>query len=122
MFVIYLELLLLTISNDLPPNSSEQPEKVSIFGLSTRRYTLLMSPSKVVGSYPAFSPLPLQAVIFFCIFHNLTAIFQLRRAVLYVARTFLSRLIASDKPTNFFERETGLEPATCGLGSHRSTN
>ena len=50
-------------------------------------------------SYPAFSPLPLQAgaVVFCYVSYNLTAIKSLAWTVLCVARTFLSPARGSDK-------------------------
>ncbi len=63
------------------------------------RYTRSCNPRDVlpddiaasaVGSYPAFSPLPLRAVVFCYACHTLTNVRPLTCAVLYVARTFLS--------------------------------
>lgn len=54
---------------------------------------------RIVGSYPAFSPLPFRAVVFFCICHDLAAIFPLRRAVALCCPDFpLSHCCDSDKP------------------------
>ena len=55
--------------------------------------------ASAVGSYPAFSPLPLQAgaVVFCYVSYNLTAIKLLAWTVLCVARTFLSPARGSDK-------------------------
>ena len=118
---IYLLPSLPTTSNDLPPARASNPNIPVYLAFQPADAQLSTSLPILVGSYPAFSPLPLRAVVFFYMYHNLAAVFQLRRAVLYVARTFLSHVCASDRPA-CFERETGVEPATCGLGSRRSAN
>ncbi len=82
------------------------------------RYTRSCNPRDVlpddiaasaVGSYPAFSPLPLRAVVLCYACHTLTNVRPLTCAVLYVARTFLSpprraatRRTCASKDTLFF--------------------
>ena len=55
-----------------------------------------MLPPNPVGSYPTFSPLP-EGGYFLLHLHDLTAIFPLRSAVLFVVRTFLLPM-AGDRP------------------------
>ena len=98
--VIYLRRRSPAASSNLPPD----------IGRATLncRYTRSCNPRDVlpggiaapaVGSYPAFSPLPLQAgaVVFCYVSYNLTAIKLLAWTVLCVARTFLSPARGSDK-------------------------
>ena len=65
-----------------------------------------MSPRRPVGSYPAFSPLPLPqraaAVVFCHIVPDVTAGFPLENMMLCVARTFLRLLPADGDRSHFY--------------------
>ena len=98
--VIYLRRRSPAASSNLPPDIGRATLQLPVYTvLQPVRRTAGDIAAAAVGSYPAFSPLPLQAgAVFFCyVSYNLTAIKSLAWTVLCVARTFLSPARGSDK-------------------------
>ena len=69
----------------------------------------------LVGSYPAFSPLPLRAVLFFCISPAVADCFYIRKWVALCCPDFplafgfrrIFDLLTSDKPSDCFQECKG---------------
>lgn len=74
---------------------------IGLHGLATQEvYPNVQSPARTVGSYPAFSPLPLRAVIFCGTFCRVAPTTDFRCLVLYVVRTFLPAYVGgATEPT-----------------------
>ncbi len=84
----------------LPSGSGEQPSDAGIHELATSKAHSTCVTIGLVGSYPAFSPLPFGG----CFLLRLSAVtdcFPLGSGMLCVARTFLSPLKDSGRPVSF---------------------
>ena len=104
MFVIYLLLSSQTVSSNLPPDIGRTALHASVYlVLQSVVRTALRVATQAVGSYPAFSPLPLRAVILF--YANLPSLIAstFRNTASCIARTFLSQytLPATNRRTVF---------------------
>ena len=91
--VIYLICMSPHSSSVLPSASGEQPSNSSLHELAAPKMHSRHVAMALVGSYPAFSPLPRRggAVVFFCITHPSRSATILGSGMLCAARTFLWR-------------------------------
>ena len=90
----------LRVTRVLPSGSGEQPSDAGIHELATSKTHSTCVTTSLVGSYPAFSPLPYGG----CFLLRLSAIagcFPLGSGMLCVARTFLSPMRDSGRPVSF---------------------
>ena len=90
----------LMITRVLPSGSGEQPSDAGIHELATSKAHSTCVTTSLVGSYPAFSPLPCGG----CSLLRLSAVagcFPLGSGMLCVARTFLSPVGDSGRPVSF---------------------
>ena len=85
-----------------PPAWAGSPHSAGIRELAAPKMHSRYVTIPLVGSYPTFSPLPLRAVIFFCITQPSRTPSILGSGMPYAARTFLSHLLpATGRPTVF---------------------
>lgn len=98
------------ISSECLRRNVRKPACASLHELAAPKMHSRYVTTPLVGSYPAFSPLPFRAVVFFCMTQPSRTASTLGSGMPCAARTFLSpsvqiqarHLSASDKPSNCF--------------------
>ena len=91
----------LTVTRVLPSGSGEQPSDAGIHELATFKTHSTCVTTSLVGSYPAFSPLPHGGGCFLLRLSAVADCFPLGSGMLCVARTFLSPVGDSGRPVSF---------------------